>query len=256
MAKFLEKQLIEVFKEKTHFDRDELFDFFRQYDTEMSESALSWRIHDLLNKNIVKQVKRGVYCISNSEKYVPSVSDKLAKLSKIVAKEFDELDYCLWTTEWLNDFTRHQLGIFFYILEVERDFVEEVFNAYSKSNQFRVYLDPKEEIMERYIESGNTIIIKRLISRSPKQKVPIKEKSKDKINLPSLEKILVDVFSDPVTFYAVQGSEMETLFENAIKRYHINFSKLLNYAKRRKKENQLKTYMSEHFGYILKDILE
>src|SRR5690606_23049079 len=194
--------------------------------------------------------------ISNSEKYVPIVSDKLAKLSKIVAKEFDELDYCLWTTEWLNDFTRHQIGTFFYILEVERDFVEEVFNAYSESSQFRVYLNPKEEIMERYIESGNTLIIKRLISRSPKQKVPIKEKSKDKINLPSLEKILVDIFSDPITFYAVQGSEMKTLYENALKRYHINFSKLLNYAKRRKKENQLKVYMNEHFGDILKDILK
>jgi len=256
MEKFQEKLLIEAFKERTHFDRDELFNFFRQFYAEMSESALSWRIHDLLNKNIIKQVKRGVYCISNSEKYVPIVSDKLAKLSKIVAKEFDELDYCLWTTEWLNDFTRHQIGTFFYILEVERDFVEEVFNAYSESSQFRVYLNPKEEIMERYIESGNTLIIKRLISRSPKQKVPIKEKSKDKINLPSLEKILVDIFSDPITFYAVQGSEMKTLYENALKRYHINFSKLLNYAKRRKKENQLKVYMNEHFGDILKDILK
>ena len=248
--------MIEAFKERNHFDRDELFKFFRQFDPEMSESALSWHIHDLLNKNIIKQVKRGVYCISNSEKYIPFVSNKLAKISKIVAKEFDQLDYCLWTTEWLNDFTRHQLGAFFYILEVERDFVEEVFNAYSESSQFRVFLDPKEEIMERYIESGNTIIIKRLISRSPKQKVPIKQKARDKINLPSLEKILVDVFSDPITFYVVQGGEMETLFENALKRYHINFSKLLNYAKRRKRESQLKTYMNEHFEDLLQDILK
>lgn len=117
-------------------------------------------------------------------------------------------------------------------------------------------MDPTEEIMERYIESGNTIIIKRLISRSPMQRVSIKEKSKDIINLPTLEKILVDVFSDPVTFYTVQGSEMKTLYENALKRYHINYGKLLNYAKRRKKDDRLKTYMNEHFGDLLKDILE
>lgn len=256
MAKFIDKQLIEVFKERTHFTRGELFAFLRKFDSEMNEGALSWRIHDLLNRNIIKQVKRGVYGISNSEKYVPSISKKLIELSKIVAKEFDDLDYCLWTTEWLNNFTKHQLGIFFYILEVERDFVEEVFNAYSRSNHFRVYLDPKEEIMERYIESENTLIIKPLVSRSPKQKVPIKPKSNNKIYLPTLEKILVDIFSDPVTFYAVQGSEMEILFENSINHYHINFTKLLNYAKRRNKETQLKKYLNEHFGDLLKDILE
>jgi hypothetical protein len=102
-------------------------------DPEITESALTWRIHDLVKRKVIDQVKLGVYTISNKETYKPFVSEKLARLSKIVAKKFDQLDYCLWSTEWLNDFTRHQLGTFFYILEVEKDFVEEVFNAYSES---------------------------------------------------------------------------------------------------------------------------
>lgn len=256
MTKFIEKQLIVTFKNETLLDRDELFAFLKQFDPQMTKTALSWRIHDLLNKNIITSVKRGVYSISNSKKYVPAISDKLVKLSKIIAKEFDDLEYCLWSTEWFNDFTQHQMGTFFYLLEVERDFVEEVFNAYSESKQFRAYLDPDEYIMERYVESETSIVIKPLISRSPKQKVSIKPKSQDKIQVPSLEKMLVDVFCDPVTFYTVQGSEMETLFENALKRYQVNFSRMLNYARRRKKEPQLKAYMSEHFGDMLKDILE
>ena len=256
MTKFIEKQLIETFKNETQLDRDELFAFLKQFDPEMTETALSWRIHDLLNKNIIKSVKRGVYSISNSKKYVPAISDKLVKLSKIVAKEFDDLDYCLWSTEWFNDFTRHQIGTFFYLLEVERDFVEEVFNAYSESKQFRVYLDPNEDIMERYVESEISIVIKPLISRSPKQKIAIKEKSKDKIYVPTLEKILIDVYSDAVTFYAIQGSEMDTLFENALKRYQINFTKLISYARRRNKEEQIKSYLENNFGDFVKDILE
>lgn len=256
MTKFIEKQLIETFKERTHFDRDELFNFLKQFDSEMTETALSWRIHDYLNKNIIKSIKRGIYSISNSKKYVPAVSDKLIKLSKIVAKEFNDLDYCLWSTEWFNDFTRHQIGTFFYLLEVERGFTEEVFNAYSESKQFRVFLDPNEEIMERYVKSEVSIVIKPLISRSPKQKISIKPKSKDKIQLPTLEKMLVDIFCDSVIFYTVQGSEMKKMFETALKKYHINFSRMMNYARRRKKEPQLKTYMNEHFGDILKGILE
>ena len=166
MVRFIEKQLIETYKERTHFNRDELFDFLKQFDPEMTETALSWRIHDLLNKNIIKSIKRGVYSISTSKNYVPVISKNLVKRSKIVAKQFDSLDYCLWSTEWFNDFTRHQMGTFFYLLEVERDFVEEVFNAYSNSKQLRAYLNPNQHMMEKYVESEISIVIKPLISRS------------------------------------------------------------------------------------------
>lgn len=256
MKKFIEKQLIAEFNGRTHFERDELSDFLKQFDPKMTETSLSWRIHDLLNKDIIKSIKRGVYCISNKKKYVPDVSEKLVKLSRIVGREFDNLDYCLWSTEWFNDFTRHQLGTFFYLLEVERDYVEEVFHAYSELKLYRVYLDPNEDIMERYVESEISIVIKTLISRSPKQKVSVKLKSKGVIQVPTLEKMLVDVFCDSVIFYTFQGSEMKTLFENALKRYHINFSSLFNYARRRKKESQLNAYLIEHFGDSLRAILE
>lgn len=83
----------------------------------------------------------------------------------------------------------------------------------------------------------------------------ITAKSKDKIYIPTLEKILLDVFSDAATFYAIQGSEMDVLFENALKRYRINFTKLFSYAKRRNKEEQIKRYLETNFGDIVKDIL-
>lgn len=254
MSKIIDRQLLKNFKGKGLFDRDTISSFIMDLDPEITESAMTWRIHDLVKRKVLHQVKLGVFVISNKEAYKPFVSDKLARLSKIVAKEFDQLDYCLWSTEWLNDFTRHQLATFYYILEVERDFVEEVFNAYSGSKQYRVYLDPKEDIMERYVESENSVIIKPLISRSPKQKFVIKEKSKGKIYVPTIEKILIDVYSDAVIFSAIQGSEMDALFENALKRYQINFTKLISYARRRNKVDQVKSYLENNFGEIVKDI--
>jgi len=256
MSKIIDHQISKHFKGKGHFNRDTLGSFLTDLDPEITKNAIVWRIRDLVNRKVIDQVKLGVYTISNKEAYQPFVSEKLARLSKIVAKEFDQLDYCIWSTEWLNDFTRHQLGTFFYILEVEKDFAEEVFNAYSESKQFRVYLDPKEEIMERYVESEISVVIKPLISRSPKQKIAIKEKSKDKIYVPTLEKILVDVYSDAVTFYALQGSEMDKLYENALIRYQINFTKLFSYARRRNKEELIKSYLEKNFGDLVKDILK
>jgi hypothetical protein len=255
MSKIIDHQLSKHFKGKGHFGREALSSFLIGLDPEITESALTWRIHDLVKRKVIDQVKLGVFIVSNKESYKPFISEKLGRLSKIVSKDFDELEYCLWSTEWLNDFTQHQLGSFFYILEVEKDFVEELFNAYSESRQYRVYLDPKEEIMQRYVESEISIVIKPLISRSPKQKVAVKERSKDKIYVPTLEKILIDVYSDSVTFYTVQGSEMHALFENAIKHYHINFTKLISYARRRNKEEQIKSYLVNNFDELVKDIL-
>lgn len=256
MSNIIDRQISKQFKGKGHFSRDILSSFLTDLDPEITESALRWRIHDLVKRNVIDQVKLGVYAISNKETYKPFITHKLVRLSRIVAKEFDELDYCLWSTEWLNDFTRHQLGTFFYILEVEKDFIEEVFNAYSESKKYRVYLDPTEDIMERYVKSEHSIVIKPLISRSPKQKIAVMEKPKDKIYVPTLEKILIDVYSDAVTFYAIQGREMDTLFENALKRFQINFTKLISYARRRNKENQIKRYLENNFSDIVKDVLE
>lgn len=256
MSKIIDHQILKHFKGKDYFNRNTLGTFLTDLDPETTENTLTWRIHDLVKRKVIDQVKLGVYIISDKEAYIPFISDELASLSKIVAKEFHELDYCLWSTEWLNDFTRHQLGTFFYIVEVEKDFTEEVFNAYSESKQYRVYLNPKEDIMERYVGIETSIVIKPLISRSPKQKVTLKERSKYKIFTPTLEKILIDVFSDSVTFYAIQGSEMDTFFENALKHYQINFTKLISYARRRNKEEQIKSYLKNNFGDFVKDILK
>jgi hypothetical protein len=49
---------------------------------------------------------------------------------------------------------------------------------------------------------------------------------------------------------------MDTLFENALKRYQINFTKLISYARRRNKEELIKSYLENNFGDFVKDILE
>lgn len=254
MSKFIDFQILKQFKDKGYFDRDALIALLVEFDPEITESSLTWRIHDLLKRNVIDQIKLGIFSISNRKKYSPEISQKLVQLAKIVSLRFDDLDYCIWSTEWLNDFTQHQLGSFFYIVEVEKDFVEEVFNAYSELKQFRVYLASQDEIFERYTLNEYSVIIKPLISRSPKKKVLIKNKYR--ICIPSIEKILVDVYSDPITFYSIQGSELETIFENAIKRYLINFTKLISYAKRRTKEVNIQNYLLDNFEDLVKDILE
>jgi hypothetical protein len=255
MSTIIDREIATYFKDKGYFNRDALRSFLTDLIPEITENALTWRIYDLVKRKVIDQVKLGVYTISNKRTYQPYITDELAQLSKIVAKEFHGLDYSLWSTAWLNDFTRHQLGSTFYILEVEKDFVEEVFHGYSEHKEYRVFLDPKKEIMERYVGGEISIVIKPLVSRSPKKKMAFKENPEIKIEVPSLEKILLDVYSDDATFFAIKGSEMDSLFENALKRYRINFTKLLSYARRRNKEDQVKGYLMKNFVDLVPDML-
>jgi hypothetical protein len=255
MNKIVDRQILSRFDGKGIFGRNDIVSLLRDLDPEISDSAAFWRMHDLVKRRIINQVKLGVYSLSIKEIYRPSGSDELARLHKVVAKDFHGLGYCLWTTEWLNDFTQHQLGTSFYVLEVEKDFVEEVFNAYSEFKQFRVYVNPTDDIMKRYIEQGSSIVIKPLIGRSPRQEIALREKSKDTVFVPTVEKILVDIFSDDVTFFSIQGSELDTIFKNALTRYQVNFTKLMSYAKRRNKDAQLKTYLNTNFSDFVQGIL-
>lgn len=251
MAKFYIEEIQRFFEKTALIQRNELYQFYKQYEPTLNESTFSWRIYDLKQKGIIREAQRGVYSLSVKNDFVPVPDDRLMKLSKVISKDYD-VDYCITTTEWFNDFSRHQLFRFYYVLEVERDFVESVFNSYSEIKSLRVLVEPNEEVMNRYLELDNTIIIKSLTSRSPKQEIVSGKKS---INVPTIEKLLVDMFCDEIIYYPVRGGEMKIIFEKAIRNYNINFTRLMSYARRRAQEQQLREYLTDKFDDLLNDIL-
>ncbi|MBK8786380.1 MAG: hypothetical protein IPN43_07745 [Chitinophagaceae bacterium] len=93
----------------------------------------------------------------------------------------------------------------------------------------KVFLNPTEDIFNRYISNFNeVIIVQPLISESP-----ITEQGG--IKIASLEKLLVDCVADKDLF-AAQQSEIDFIFKTAQSKYSINISKIKRYARRR---NQL-----------------
>lgn len=177
MGKFIENRLIEEFKDKDSFSRDELFDFFRYYEPELKAGTFGWRIFDLKKKNIIKSIKRGYYTISYKPKYKPAISDDVLKLAKFITNTFNEVKHCIWETSWLNEFSQHQASRRVILIEVEKEFVESLFYEIKDNFKMDPYLSPDERVINLYIsESVNPVIIKKkMITRSPIQKQ--KEKS-------------------------------------------------------------------------------
>ncbi len=214
---------------------------------------MGWRIYDLKKKNIIRSVKRGVYTISYKQEYNPEISKEILKISKKITELFEDVKYCIWDTSILNEFTQHQSANKIILIEVEKDFTESLYYELKDTFKYDFFINPNETTVDLYLsESQNPAVVKRLISRAP---VYVQTQKKVRIHRPYLEKILVDLFCEEKLFYFFQGSELIHIYENAIKNYPVNYSRLFSYAKRRKKETEIKSFLKNNMYYLVKNFI-
>ena len=253
MKDFYEKQLIGRFEKGKTFSRGDLYNFYLEYEPDLKDGTFGWRIYDLKKKDVIKSVGKGIYTLCDKPAYQPELKESSKKIARLLDKNFSDLNYCVWESSWLNEFSIHQVTSFFTILEVEKDLVNSVFFNLKDNNLKDLFLQPGGREMEIYIQGKeNPVVLKCLISRSPLQKINDK---KLVVNIPVLEKILTDIYCDRDIFYFYQGKELEVIFENAINRYPIDFSRLLAYAARRGKEIEIKEFLIQKFSRLTGGIL-
>ncbi len=241
---FIIEQLKQRFMGQPHISREELLHFYRSFEPDLKEATFGWRIYALKEKNLLKPVRKGVYTLSVKPQFHPAIDTKLKELSNKIGKQFPFAKYCVWNTRWLNEWMIHQPGRFLTIVEVETSATESAFYFLKDNNFKNVFLNPDEEVLERYIyEESETIIVKTLVSKSPLKK-------EKKIPVPAAEKILVDLFIDKKIFAPFQGSELVHIFNNVYKQYALNMTKLLAYAKRRTKEHELLDFITKNTQLI------
>lgn len=254
MPKFIEDRIIDEFKGREFFTREDLFEFYRSFEPSLKEGTFGWRIYDLKEKKIIRPLKRGLYVISHKPEYKPAISHELILLAKKVTDKFENIEHCLWETEWLHEFSEQQASRKVILIEIEKDFTESLYYKLRDTSNNELYLNPDNNTIEFYIaESTAPVVIKKLITRSP---VARRTEKRVTFNTPLLEKILVDLFAEEKLFYYLQGSELIHIYENAIRNYAINFTKLFSYAKRRDKELDIKQFMTNHMHHLVKGLIE
>ena len=235
-------EFINHFKDKDVFEVSDIADFYRLTNKQIEQATINWRIYSLVQRGVLQRVGRGKYCLGKSTTYIPEISPKLKSLYKKIRKEFLFANISVWHTSIFNEFMQHQMGKFYYLVEVEKDAVEAVFYSL-KGRNLSVFLNPDKEILDKYIpENKDIYIIKILVSEAPIQKV-------GGIYTISIEKMLVDIFCDKTLFAAQQGLEMRTIFNEVLNKYTINQNKMLRYADRRKRKNDFNNYLKTISNY-------
>lgn len=243
------KKLKEEFKGRDFFSREALYHFFTRYTPELKETTFRWRIYDLKRKQIIRSVSRARFSLFLQPAFTPEIDSKIRNLYQKVKKEFPYVKISIWNTKWLNQLMLHQPGKFLTIIEIENEAKSSVFSYLKDAGHKNVFLEPNKREIENYIaDNRDSIIVSGLISKSPTVEI-------NKIIVPGIEKILVDIFSDSSLYASFQGSEMVHIYENAFKKYDVNATRLFNYANRRNKRKDLERFILSNTIFPLRELI-
>ena len=98
----------------------------------------------------------------------------------------------------------------------------------------QVLLKPTKEICEVYVDDG-TIIVQTLSSETPVDR-------SDPHHV-VLEKLLVDLLADDKMELFLECAEFGDIIQEVLDRYVLNESRMLRYARRRNREEELRRYL-------------
>ena len=228
----------EYFESISIISLDDIVSYYRTLDNNVKKTTVKWRVYELVDKGIIQRIGRGKYKLGKQKEFTPVISNENKSLYSTLKEEFPFLDISIWTTQWVAQWMLHIPGTYQTIIEVEKGSEENVFYFLSDIWQ-NVFLNPSKDILNKYAKTEEPlIIIKNLVTDSPLQIV-------DKVQTPSIEKILVDLIVDTELFSAYQDRDLNSIIENAFEYNTIKMDKLLRYAGRRRKETMVADLINE-----------
>lgn len=218
---------------RKRFTRKELTDYLKSQVKDESLNSLSEQLDRLLKSNQLVRVEHGVYSLSAASKniFIPFLSDEISHLNLKLKTKFPFINYCVWSSKSIAPYMHHIPNLNYTYVDVERDVTESVFDFLNSDSSIRVFLCPSQEDFSRYITGNESIIVRYLVSEAPLQTL-------QGFNAPTIEKILVDVAGD-LEFDFLQGAEISYFYRNVMERHNISKSKLLRYATRRGRRQQV-----------------
>jgi hypothetical protein len=237
-----EEELVNTFPAKEPFSTSDLKNFYQQYEPDVPDTTVNWRIYELVKEGVLKRIGRGVFMLGEEKQFLPTVSNREKGIFKKIKDSFPFLDVCIWSTKDISQFMIHQPVRHLLLVEVEKDATEPVLHLLSEKYK-QVFLHSTYPLLSHHpVMSNDAIVVNRLVTQAPLQDV-------EGVPTTTLEKLLVDLVAQPDLFAAYQGRELQTIYQNAAESYSLNYNRLLRYAKRWGKDKEVRKYLKSLPAY-------
>lgn len=220
------------------FTTSDIVQFYKKFDPAILKSTANWRVYELVNRSILERIGKGKFRLGSVTTFIPDLNTKHFKVSATIKTKFPFTNYCIWDSAFIKEFSQHISKSNFMLVDVERGSEESIYQLLKE--QFKeLFLMPGKEMPGNYFSDlKKPVIVRTLVSEAPYKEVR-------NVPVATLEKILVDIFSD-IAFEHLQGNEMVLIYKSAFERYTISESKLIRYADRKRKKKQLVDFLNNN----------
>ena len=195
------------------YTRQQIYEVLVKEKPELTLNSFKWIISEMVDNGIICRKQRGKYVLHSDG----------------VAKKF----VCFESVQ-LNEFLNHLIGRNTFFVLVEKDAVDFVFRYLQEETDWNVLLKPNEKEWDAYC-TGDNIVMLNLVSEAPK--------CVDKYHSMCIEQMLVDIVAEKSFKNLYSKSELQGVYNLAEKSYLIDYARLLRYARRRGKADEIKKYI-------------
>ena len=205
----------------------------------MRETSCHWAVCGMLKSGNLTRVARNVYVVQNEQEkplYRPAYSDLAAKLISQVSDKYPSVCFTVFETALMNDFLNHLVAQNTIFIQAEKDVSVFVFRFLQELGYEHLLYKPKKADYDLYWKK-DCIVVTDMISEAP-----LSASAPHEI---CLEKMLVDMYCDKLISSAYSKSEYPEVLRQAMETYHIESTKMMRYARRRGREDEMKKILEE-----------
>ena len=235
------EKVIRQLSQEKEYTRQQIYEALVKEKPKLTFNSFKWIISEMADNGTIYRKQRGKYVlrssIINKSIYKPSISERLLEISEKIKTEFPSVNFVCFESVLLNEFLNHLIGRNTFFIFVEKDTIDFVFRYLQEKAEWNVLLNPTKKEWDAYCIYNNIVMLN-LISEAPK--------STDRHHSMSIEQLLVDIVAEKSFKNLYSQSELQKIYNLADKSYLIDYGRLLRYARRRNKANEVKKYIGEH----------
>lgn len=221
------------------YSHQELIKLLKNNYPQMRDSSYHWAVCGMLKSGSLTKIARNVYVVQNERKkpvYRPAYSDLAAKLISQVSDKYPSVHFTVFETALMNDFLNHLVAQNTVYIQMEKDVSIFVFRFLQELGYDHLLYKLNKDDYALYWKK-DCIVVTDLISEAP-----LSASAPHEI---CLEKMLVDMYCDKLISSAYSKSEYPEALKQAMETYHIEPEKMMRYARRRGREDEMKKILQD-----------